>query len=360
MNPDGKMLRDSLKNLNEEYKRAVKENGLSEKTEVFRRFYLSDIANQHDVVVNSEIFQNSKECATSIIQQCPLQGGLVSFFAYHIKNKRMEKTPLVINNQNIGSKISGLNYDLLVTTSMSDGDYFDLEFQTRSIFSSYNSLLRDNGCSLLKNTVRTWIYVRDIDNHYHGMVKARREFFARNGLTKDTRFVASTGIEGKSKKPNALVSMDALSFTRLDDKQIVRMEAKDHLSPTYEYGVTFERGTRIDWGDRSHLHISGTASIDEHGKVVRIFDVENQTKRIIENIKALLKPHKATMRDMAYLVVYVRNINDMSKVKNILHEFKYDKLPIFYLEGAVCRPEWLVEIEGLAIIKSKSKWPVFL
>ena len=70
-----------------------------------------------------------------------------------------------------------------------------------------------------------------------------------------TRFIASTGIEGFSKEVNSLVSFDAFAIKNLKQEQIVRMEAPKNLPPTITYGVTFERGTRVRFGDRSHLHI---------------------------------------------------------------------------------------------------------
>lgn len=65
--------------------------------------------------------------------------------------------------------------------------------------------------------------------------------------------------------------------------------ARDYLNPTYEYGVTFERGVRVDYGDRSHIFISGTASIDNRGRVVHAGDVRRQTERMWENVEALLR-----------------------------------------------------------------------
>ncbi|MFN2115781.1 MAG: sugar phosphate nucleotidyltransferase, partial [Anaerolineae bacterium] len=53
---------------------------------------------------------------------------------------------------------------------------------------------------------------------------------------------------------------------------------------TIDYGVTFERGIRIRFGDRSHLHISGTASIDKCGEIVHPGDILKQTERTVANI----------------------------------------------------------------------------
>ncbi len=157
---------------------------------------------------------------------------------------------------------TGQHYSLLLTANNTcDGS--GSEKQTEGLFSIHCNTLNKYKMSLQNNTVRTWIYVRDIDNNYKGMVDARRELFSRVGLTEKTRYIASTGIEGKTAQTQLLVTMDSLSIGNLKEEQIVRMEALENLSSTIVYGVTFERGTRIRFGDRSHLYISGTASIDQ-------------------------------------------------------------------------------------------------
>jgi enamine deaminase RidA (YjgF/YER057c/UK114 family) len=160
------------------------------------------------------------------------------------------------------------NYSLLWTANHTGGDSFDAYAQTKTIFDSLNVLMERNGMNLLDNGIRTWVYVRDLDNHYKDMVRARREYFSAHGLTDKTRYLASTGILGMTHSPEKIVSVDSLSIGGLQAGQIVRMEALSHLSPTILYGVTFERGLRVRFGDRSHLHISGTASIDLNGDVL--------------------------------------------------------------------------------------------
>jgi len=151
--------------------------------------------------------------------------------------------------------------------------------------------------------------VRDIDNNYAGMVEARKKFFDDLGLTKETRYVASTGIEGKAANAGALVSMDSLSFGNIVEDQLAPMNAFENLSPTIVYGVTFERGLRVTFGDRSHLYISGTASIDKNGEILHSGNVVKQTERTIENVAALLSGQGAMLYDLAYLLCYVRNPN---------------------------------------------------
>ena len=353
-----------LNNIYDTYIMAMQECGLSEDTLVFSRFYISDIANQKDLLRHSKIFEVlSRGGAVSVIQQCPVYGGDVKLLMYHVKkdDTHLDKEILTFDDENRrnGAIIHGSNYDLLWAANFYGVGPFDSYVQTTEIFESFNKILSDNDMTLLDNAVRTWLYVRDVDNHYKGMVDSRREFFEKHGLNPQTRYIASTGIEGFSKEVNSLVAFDAYAIRNLKPEQIVRMEALENLSPTIKYGVTFERGTRIRYGDRSHLHISGTASIDKNGQVMHLSDVRKQTQRTVENVKALLTPHGAELKDMAYIIGYVRNLKDRKKVMDILKTEVPNNIPLLLLEGAVCRPAWLVELEGVAIIADSTEFPPF-
>lgn len=356
-------LNKALDKLFKAYKLALKKLNLSINTQVFCRFYLSDITNQKEELVSAKIYDLCKNGAYSIIQQCPLNGGGITLLAYHISNDHGFKKELIKfddENWRNGVRVMGKNYDLYYTANFSGFGSLDSFEQTNEIFSAYNSFLNDNDMVLLKNAIRTWIYVRDIDNHYQGMVESRKDYFLEQGLTIKTRFIASTGIEAKLKELNSLVSMDTFSMTNIKTEQIVRMEALENLNPTSDYGVTFERGTKVLMGDRAHLFISGTASIDKQGQVLYPGDVKKQTEQTLENISALLKPHGATLKDMVYFIVYLRNITEFTKVIDVLKEKGFGSIPTVMVEGAVCRPTWLVEIEGIGIIPADNSWPKFV
>ena len=353
---------DELDSLYTSYTIAMEQLGLSRETLVFGRFYLSDIANQKTVLRKSPIFREIRKGAVSTIQQCPIDGGSVSLLVYHIRNsKALDKTISTYdtNERRNSTLIHGKHYDMLWLANFSGIGSFDSHAQTVEIFDSFVDILGKHDMTMLDNAIRTWIYVRDIDNHYGGMVQARKEFFLKYGLTPDSRYIASTGIEGFSKEVNSLVAFDACAIKPLKPQQIVRMEAPDNMSPTISYGVTFERGTRIRYGDRSHLHISGTASIDKDGEIMHVGDIHRQTARTIENVRALLEPQGATLSNMAYIIAYIRDPKDHKRVLDILSREVPDTVPIVFLEGAVCRPAWLIELEGLAIIPDKNNFPSF-
>ena len=117
------------------------------------------------------------------------------------------------------------------------------------------------GLLLFCGSIRTCFFVRDVDVNYAGVVKGRKEEFVRLGLTEKTHYLASTGIQGQIADSRSLVLLDAYAVDGLQAEQIRFLHAPEYLNPTYEYGVTFERGTAVEYGDRKHIFISGTASI---------------------------------------------------------------------------------------------------
>jgi enamine deaminase RidA (YjgF/YER057c/UK114 family) len=329
---------------------------------VFSRFYLSDIANQKPLLRESGLFQKLQKGAVSVIQQCPLNGGNLSLLVYHIKSTSgLQKKIYTFDaeNRRNGVFIQGDHYQYLWIANFCGMNNFDADKHTREIFTSFNSILHDHNMTLKQNVLRTWVYVRDIDNHYMDMVKARKTFFKEQGLDETSRYPASTGIEGFSREVNSIVAFDALALQPASHKQIIPMQALDHMPPTIRYGVTFERGMCVQYGDRSHLHVSGTASIDPNGEITHVNDVYKQTLRTLDNIRALLEPFDASLSDMAYLIVYVRNPKDEEVVRKVIETEISDHLPFLLLVGAVCRPAWLVEIEGMAILPKESEYPVF-
>ena len=233
------------------------------------------------------------------------------------------------------------------------------EGQTAAIFNAYETLLASKGMSVADNCLRTWLFVRDVDTHYGGVVKGRRDHFNGIGLTPDTHFIASTGIAGFSARPEQLVRMDAYAVSGLKEEQIQYLHAYDHLSPTALYGVTFERGTAVTYGDRRHVYISGTASIDKDGKVVHVDDPVKQAERMLENVSALLQEAGAGMEDLMYSLVYLRDMADYPRVCEVLQHHCPSLDPIYVL-APVCRPAWLVEMEGMAITgKGDSSFAAF-
>jgi len=104
----------------------------------------------------------------------------------------------------------------------------------------------------------------------------------------------------------------------------------------------------MDYGDRRHVYISGTASINNKGEVVHIGDIVRQTERMWENVEALLAEAGTSFEDVAQIIVYLRDVCDFSTVKNMF-ERKFPNTPYLITLAPVCRPTWLIEMECVAI-----------
>jgi enamine deaminase RidA (YjgF/YER057c/UK114 family) len=355
----------ALEELSREYAAVVDREVLSEASVVFSRLFVSDFANQQELLGKSRLHKMLLEGALSIIEQRPLGGGQVSLFSYHIRGKGGtfpgKKADSAPGPDDYSSQcLASLeNYRLLYTANDLSGRRSGAYEQTKEIFDNLLGRIEGNGMNLLANTIRTWIFVRDIDNQYNDMVRARREYFTAHGLTDKTRYLASTGIGGTGASAAALVAVDSLSIGGLESGQIIRMEAPANLSPTILYNVTFERGLRVRFGDRSHLYISGTASVNDKGMVLHKGDVKMQTRRTVENLRALLGEQQATANDLAYVLVYVRNFHEWPLVEEVLRDEIGENTPLIAFEAKVCRPAWLVELEGVAVIPDSSSFPAF-
>jgi enamine deaminase RidA (YjgF/YER057c/UK114 family) len=306
---------------------------------VWKRYFVSDAANQGHLIPLAD------DAAVSIIQQSPLNGTKLSLWAYFVEDislARSEDGTFVLHRP---------NYTHLYHTQIHDKNGNSYQ-QTQSVFQQYIRSLKKHQCSLEANCLRTWLFVQDVDIQYGGLVRARRELFAELGMTPQTHYIASTGIEGRHVQPETLVAMDAYAIREITKEQISYLHGASHLNPTHEYGVTFERGTALQFGDRRHVFISGTASINNKGNVVYPYDIVKQTERALENVQVLLQEAGADMNDIAHLIIYLRDTADYENTR-IYFEKHYPEIPKVILLAPVCRPGWLVEIECMAIITSE-------
>ena len=148
--------------------------------------------------------------------------------------------------------------------------------------------------------------------------------------------------------PNVLTQMDNYAIAGIQKEQIHYLYAPTHLNRTSDYGVSFERGTYIDYADRRHVFISGTASINNKGEVMYPKDIVKQTHRMWENVEALLKEADCTYDEVSEMVVYLRDVADYELVRDLFEE-RFPGKPYVIVQAAVCRPSWLVEMECMAI-----------
>lgn len=338
--PDAASAKEAVGSLRARLGAALRERGLDEGDVALLRFFCSDVYNQAPVI--AALWPGTEDCQRVYIGQRPLDSAYVSLQAYAVRGaQKFSPAP-----GSLAVRHGGYASLWLLAYPEAPGG---AEAQTDEILNGLAARLADQGMTLAGNVLRTWYYLRDIDNTYAGMIKSRVRHYEGAGLTPRTHFIASTGIEGRSPDPHALVALQAHAVSGLAPEQVRYLRALEHLSPTSLYGVNFERATLVTYGDRKHCHISGTASIDAEGNVLHTGDVARQLGRTLENMEALLAEGGMRMADLAAATVYLRDGADTPRITAPLFEALPAGCAVNINHGAVCRPDWLIEIEAEAI-----------
>lgn len=309
---------------------------------VFKRYFLSDAANQRPLMPQDDT------CTVSYIQQPPLDGSKLATWFYLQRG-----TEIIPTSDRLRSTVIRHNgYEHLWTMGLTiaEGSSYS---QTQNLLEDYEELLDEHQMTIEDHCIRTWFFVRDVDTQYKGLVLARWENFAQHGLVPETHYIASTGIGGNPPDPKAIIQLGSYALKGFKPEQQRYLYATSHLNRTSEYGVTFERGTLLKFGDRNHAIISGTASINNKGEVEHVGDVVMQTKRMWENVETLLAEAGMTMDDAAQLIVYLRDTADFEVVSEMFRQ-KYPNIPTVFTLAPVCRPTWLIEMECMAIQPAKN------
>lgn len=336
---------EQLDSLVVNYQQLLKEYGLKTKNLVFTKIFLCDYANQKQLIEQHKGFMSIIEhSVTSIVEQPPLNGTKINLLLYFTKTDDI----LIKKDGNISFIQIGNKTHIYQSITKYDEVSRTPYEQTKDAFLKHIELLSNEGLSLKDNCVRTWLYSRDVDKDYAGIVKARNDIFEQEGLTVNSHFIASTGIEGKGYYSDSAVNIDFYSIKDISSSQIQYLQALDYLNNTYEYGVAFERGTCITYPDKKHIFISGTASIDKVGECIFRNNVLKQAERLFLNIGMLLKDADADLTDIAQMIVYLRNISDYEIISNYL-DINYPNTPRVIVLARVCRPEWLIEVECIAV-----------
>ncbi|TWU36014.1 RidA family protein [Novipirellula artificiosorum] len=229
-----------------------------------------------------------------------------------------------------------------------------------------------------KDVPRVWLYQGNITDpeqgieRYRELNRSRTDFFdqlqAEGRMTVSDQghvvYPASTGI-GMTGGGLTLSGM-ALQTDR-KDVRLISLENPQQTS-AFEYAKSFSvkspkfaRAMAVMIGEYATIWVSGTASILD-SESVHLDDIEKQTEQTIDNIEQLISPTNcerhglsgvgAELSDLAKVRVYVKRPEDFEKCRAVC-ERRFGALPTIYAFADVCRPELLVEIEGVAFAKIK-------
>lgn len=229
------------------------------------------------------------------------------------------------------------------------------------------------GASGFENVLRTWFYLGGITQDAEGLQCYKEFNRARADFYQKVRFKclhplpniphgiypASTGI---GMDGTDLVASCLALHTDRNDAFLLPLE-NPQQTPAYAYhpkyspqSPKFSRAKALILGNYITTWISGTASV-VHSESRHPGDVERQTHQTIDNIEQLLTPDNfafhgirgagAGLKDLAKIRVYLKRAEDYPACKAIC-ERRLGPVPAIYALAEICRPELLVEIEGVA------------
>ena len=141
------------------------------------------------------------------------------------------------------------------------------------------------------------------------------------------------------------------------------IHAPSVLNEAYDYHdipSSFSRGLCLELGAFRLLFISGTASVDEQGRTVHVGDFRAQCWRTYRNITTLLESEGAAWSDVVRCTCLLRDIErdyeEFNRVRTTFFRWHgLNPLPASVgVQARLCRPDLLVEIEGIAILKKEA------
>jgi aminoacrylate peracid reductase len=107
----------------------------------------------------------------------------------------------------------------------------------------------------------------------------------------------------------------------------------------------FSAGTKAG----NTVYASGTLALGEGGKVLHVGDAEAQTRHVLETIKTTLEAAGATMADVAFNHIFLKDWADYAAMNKVYAEYFPGQKPARYcIVCGLVRPDCLVEIASVA------------
>jgi enamine deaminase RidA (YjgF/YER057c/UK114 family) len=224
--------------------------------------------------------------------------------------------------------------------------------ETVSILDAVSETLASQGWSF-RNVRRTWFYLHRILDWYGEFNSARNAAFRRMGLIDGQSLPlipASTGIEARNARGGACALDLLATAARGDSRHEVTRLAHSKQNEATEYGSAFARGLLLRLKSAGYVFVSGTASINEHGRSVHVGDFAAQTRCTLDAVKSLLAAGGASPSNVCQGTAFLKRVEDLETYQRIAAEQGFGGLPIVCTVADVCRDELLFELDATAAV----------
>jgi len=323
-----------------------------------------------DLFATSELHQATVQ---HYVVEPPANGAFLAVEAWAVGGPRVTLEPLLPHAVAVSyDGIRWLHIGGLKPRTAGVGVYAE----ARDAFQQAGELLTAAGFGW-EHVVRTWWQLENITGpegdtqRYLELNRARADAFAglhfgvetSGAATPPVNYPASTGIGMES---GAGLTLGAVAMKT--SRREVRLLALENpwQTPAYDYAPhyspqspKFSRAMALVTPEYTTTWVSGTASI-LHSEVCHPGDIVAQTGQTLDNIAALIASDNfvrhglsgagATLSDLAKVRVYIKHAADYAACRAIC-EKRLGHLPAIYVVADICRPELLVEIEGVAFAR---------
>ncbi len=118
------------------------------------------------------------------------------------------------------------------------------------------------------------------------------------------------------------------------------------LNPTLGYSQAVRAGNL--------LFVSGQVAVDERGETVGIGDPKTQAERVFENLRATLAAAGADLASVAMMRTYATSLGFLRQIREDRRQAfgptGHFPASTFVVITSLAKPEYLVEIEAVAVI----------
>ncbi len=99
------------------------------------------------------------------------------------------------------------------------------------------------------------------------------------------------------------------------------------------------------------IHTAGMLALDPDGNLIGGDDAGEQTRQTLENIKSVLETADASMADVAFNLIFLKDLADYAKMNAVYAEYFPSNPPArACVQSGLVKPEFLVEIAATAYL----------
>jgi enamine deaminase RidA (YjgF/YER057c/UK114 family) len=375
----GSTLKEQLDNCYNQLNQYLDEHELGKKNVVKQTLFISDsnltsyLKNKKNLLdVSAGFFKCN--IPTSVVPQPPLKDILVSIEFVVVPDSDKIDIHLKRNDRNDYIIIQTPKYIQVVASGLgSDKEISDIYTQSMEAFEQMHNILKAENMDF-SNVIRQWNYIEKItelngnNQHYQIFNDVRTAFYNNSQFIHGYPAATGIGMETGGIIIDFIAIKENMNMTILPVKSPVQSDAHQYTKKVLAHneikaGITaettpkFERAKAIVSGNSCLIHVSGTSAIKGQFSL-EANDASTQTNFTLESIYQLVTNENLQKQGIncihskanpCYFRVYVKNASDYLKVRDACEKYFKDVHAI-YLKADICRPELLVEVEGVFTI----------